>query len=207
MRASYLIGILALSWSAAYAGPVPFVVRQMAEQYLASQPTSSTNLSSEKKRPDLLDALRPPPSPFFPPVLSPADQFASDFFAGFTGPNSIRSSDNSIRDVAFAKGQTYWREHPNERVQIFAGYGYARVEITGIWYIGFERSDFLPNGSTSNRWWLERLEESTSNISLTSELFKYRVQIVGFLSPEGYFGHRGLYARQLLATSVMLADQ
>lgn len=199
MRANYLIGILAISWNIAFADPVPFVVSQMAEQYLASQSAALTNQASEKKPFNLFD-------PFSRPTPSPKDEFASGFFDGFTQPFSVQSSVDGIRKVAFVKGQNYWREHGNQREQIFAGYGYARVEITGIWFYSFERSYFKPDGSATYQWWLRRLEESTSNVSLKFDLFEYRVRVAGFLSPERYFGLRAPYDREFLATSVMLAD-
>src|SRR5213595_1890517 len=103
-----MLGILT---GKATAGEVPNVVLQYADSFAQSQ-TAETQLPAGHTLPD---------------------EYARWFFHGFTHPSGAISTKSDLMRDAYTKGQLYWREHPSERAEIFAGYGYLAVEREGIW--------------------------------------------------------------------------
>ena len=166
---------------------VPAVVVQLAESYASAQ----TNAEKMPLGRTLLE------------------EYALHFYQGFTHPHGGILTISDIYKTAYTEGQYYWREHPNERNDIFAGYGYVPVEKVGTWSIGFERSSFVPEDQGEEKWSVSSLgdvkwsELTPGQVDPT--FTKARVRIIGYLSPIGSYGHLGGYRREILATSFTLS--
>ncbi|RFP10770.1 MULTISPECIES: hypothetical protein [unclassified Duganella] len=139
------------------------------------------------------------------------EEYARWFFAGFTHPVGGISTNLDLMRDAYTQGQSYWREHANERDQIFSGYGYQAVEADGVWSRGFEKSSFVPVNSQPGKWWMTSFggvkwtELGTNHADAPSG--QAQVHIVGYLSPRGGYGHLGMYEQEVLVTSFTLLHQ
>lgn len=167
----------------ATAGEVPNIVLQYADSFAQSQSVQEP-----------LRAGRALP-----------DEYAIWFFQGFTHPSgSIFTKSDLMRD-AYSNGQAYWRDHPSERADIFAGYGYRTVEREGVWSHGFEKSAFQPGDGSEGKWWMSTFGGvAWRDVGLdqpNSRIDGLRVRIVGYLSPKGRYGHLGAYEHEVLVTS------
>lgn len=136
-------------------------------------------------------------------------EFARWFFEGFTHPNGGNALQDPYMHTAWEGGQAFWRERPDRRDEIMAGYGYARVEADGTWQRGFERSAFTPQDRPGETWWVTSfggvrwtdLQPGQPDAHFTAA----RVHLSGYLSPQGRHGHLGQYERMLLATGFTIA--
>lgn len=138
----------------------------------------------------------------------PAD-YAQWFFQGLIHPSGgIVTQSAAMRD-AYMKGQRYWRDHPSERANIMASYGYRAIERDGVWSRGFEKSVFQPAHADldldAGAWWLNSFGgvawRDVGLVAPNSSHQQPRVHIVGYLSPKGHYGHLGAYEHEVLVTS------
>lgn len=173
-----------LTFSAHAESIVPAVVAQLADEYIATDSSG--------------------------PRARQFEDFAAGFFRGFAFPEGGSPRNSDAARAGYARGQRYLVDHPNEMDQIFAGYGYNRVDCIGVWRLGFEVSSFEPVDGSTCRAWLGFLGYATSNVPSPAKdgfgVTAHTVRVVGYLSPPGNYGHMGVYGRSLLALSVRLAD-
>lgn len=164
--------------AAAHASDVPDTVTRLAQAWLAQNQSDFPN-------------------------VDPVQVYASNFFSGYTNPggSDMVVASRLVRDAVMA-GRAYWREHPDEREGILAGFGYERIEIEGTWTRAFEISGFAPRDSRG-LWWLSPLEGA---IPPDAPEGQARVRISGYLSRPGQYGHLGMYKRELLASTVVFID-
>jgi hypothetical protein len=108
----------------------PAVVRTLAEKFAAAHPD-----------------VKPPPS-----GRPLEEQYAAYFFMGLTSPRGGIWNAPALETEAYNQGQANWREHPAERDEILAGYGYLRIEAEGKWQTGFEVSRFIPIDRGTETW-------------------------------------------------------
>lgn len=136
-----------------------------------------------------------------------SDEYARGFLQGFLYPEGSLERPG-IYWAAYAQGQARWREGPEAQERTFAGYGYARVELTGSWLSGFETSFFQPDGHDRG-YWLSFLPGVKLDLPWSPGFparDRRRVRVVGYLSPEGSYGHLGMYVRELYARSVEILE-
>ena len=176
---TYSLLAIFLSSGPAKAVEIPPIVKKHFETYAASH-------SKEKKHPS----------------DRPSEQiFAYFFFIGLTSPYEVWTSEGFETD-AYNQGQSYWRDHPNERELILASYGYVRVDVKGVWRCGFEESSFTPIGRKNEEWWVSSFRGATREKKFGSNCYKnHSVRIIGYLSPTGNYGHLGAYKREIFFTS------
>ncbi|MED5595557.1 hypothetical protein [Janthinobacterium sp. P210006] len=181
--ATLLLLITALAGKA-NAGNIPAIVLDYASAFAQTQ-------AADKQSPAL-----------------PAE-YAQWFFQGLIHPSGgIVTQSAPMRD-AYTNGQRYWRDHPSERANIMAGYGYLAIEREGIWSRGFEKSTFqaahVDLGTDAGAWWLDSFGGvAWRDVGLVPPDSIYdhpRVHIVGYLSPKGHYGHLGAYEREVLVIS------
>ena len=172
------------------AADVPVIVIKLAEQYAESHKNAAS----------------------IPSGQTLVNKYASYFFSGLTHPDGGIWNAPEIETDAYNLGQSYWREHPNERDEILAGYGYVHIEAEGTWLRCFELSSFTPEYSvmaippfTSENWWLNSFGGTAWNKLRPGQadptFGKSHVRIIGYLSPIGRKGHLGMYDREVLVTS------
>jgi hypothetical protein len=133
------------------------------------------------------------------------EEYASGFFVGFIHGGEFFGSD--AFGTAYAKGAARWKEGPDAQQRTFAGYGYQRIEWTGLWTTGFETSRFEPDGQPGLTAWLDFLAGSEAALPKTDpgpRFRKLRLRLTGYLSPRGSYGHLGMHGRELFATSVQV---
>ncbi|MBV7536668.1 hypothetical protein KW842_12910 [Duganella sp. sic0402] len=137
-----------------------------------------------------------------------SEEYARWFFQGFTHTKGGIYTRSDLARDAYTKGQLYWRDHPSERDKVFAGYGYSAIEQDGVFSRGFEKSDFKPNDLSTGFWWMTTLGDvAWRDVGIEPpSLSPIRLHIVGYLSPEGQFGHLGAYKHEVLVTSAVLKD-
>lgn len=175
--------VLGLAFAQASAGDIPDVVVRYASSFTKIQSTDGS-------------------APLSQAMLN---QYAQDFFMGFTHPSPDRgvyTESAALRD-AYIHGQTYWREHPDERKKIFAGYGYIAVDAEGAWSQGFEKSSFEPSNPAGGKWWMRPLGDGRwreLGLDACKGNGRSRVHVTGYLSPEGHYGHLGAYEHEVLVT-------
>jgi len=131
------------------------------------------------------------------PGADPIQAYSSNFFAGYTNPDSKTYAASSLAMNAYTAGQDYWRAHPDQRDSILAGYGYERVELDGTWTRAFEISGFTPRDG-KGLWWVSPLAGA-----MPTEARGGPVRISGYLSSSGHYGHMGMYNRELLASAIV----
>lgn len=168
--------------AAAQAGEVPDLVNRLAHDYLAA-PWTGAGLRKDE---------------------DPVQAYAHYFFLGLTHPAGGMAGGTGLQHDAYAKGQAYWRDHPEARERMLAGYGYTKVEADGRWSRGFEQSRFIPEDREGETWWVS----SFGGVRWTelgpgqadARFPTAHVHLTGYLSPAGQHGHFGQYTRELLAT-------
>lgn len=174
--------------SVACAAEIPAVVVQLAQKFTASNDDKGIGQSQGEL----------------------INEYAIGFFFGFTHQQGAIWNAPEIRADAYNQGQSYWKEHPNERDNIFAGYGFVRTETTGVWSRSYERSSFVSGEHSQEAWWLSSLGDVRWSDLQPDQpdpiSCKSRVRIVGYLSSKGHYGHLGAYSREFLATSVTCVD-
>jgi len=143
-----------------------------------------------------------------PRSQSLVEEYASGFFAGFIhgAYNGVLSGDDAFA-TAYAKGAARWKQGPDAQQRTFAGYGYQRIEWTGLWTAGFETSLFEPDGQPGLAAWLDFLAGSGAALPKTEpgpHFLELRLRLTGYLSPRGSYGHLGMHGRELFATSVQV---
>lgn len=130
------------------------------------------------------------------------DAFIWSFLDGFTdSEGAIWSSDNA-RTQGFEAGQTYRHQNPKELSHIMSGFGYKPIRLRGIWQTGPELSKFVPANNPNDRWWLSILGNSPAAKSHFSPEQCQNVQVSGFLSPRGQYGHMGGFAREVYVNTI-----
>jgi hypothetical protein len=137
------------------------------------------------------------------------DSYAQAFFQGYTHPSGGVFTKSALIQDAYTRGQAYWRDHPDERPKIFSEYGYIPVEHEGVWSSGFEISVFEPSGAEGERWWMRPFGDgpwSDTGLDRRAGNGPTRIRIVGYLSPQGSYGHLGAFAHEVLVTSARVAD-
>ncbi|MGB9110262.1 MAG: hypothetical protein WCC39_16370 [Telluria sp.] len=178
-----MAGLLALEASAA---PVPAVVIQYADAYTQSQPAQAQLPAGQMR-----------------------DSYAQAFFRGYTHPSGGVFNQSALIQDAYTRGQAYWRDHPDERAKIFSEYGYLPVEHEGVWSSGFEISVFKPSGAEGEQWWMSPFGDgpwSDAGLDRRAGNGTTRIRIVGYLSPQGHYGHLGAFSHEVLVTSARAAD-
>lgn len=178
------LGILLFS-STAIAEAIPPVVKKYFEAYLTLHP-------NEKRRSMAKTLER---------------QYAYYFLTGLTSPTETWSS-GGIETDAYNQGQSYWKDHPNEREKILASYGYVPVDAKGIWRCGFERDSFSPIGRKSEEWWISSFRGASrgNEFDLNCDKMHF-VRITGYVSPIGNYGHLGSYKREIFFTSFTISNR
>ena len=182
------LGLLVAFAPLAFASEIPDVVRQRANAFERSQATP--------------ERLRP--------GHTLLEDYAYEFFVGFTHENGGIYTPSALARDAYTQGQAYWRDHPSERAQIFAGYGYTAVEREGVWIKGFEISSFEPSDSPGERWWMTSLGNGPwREVGLDAGNTRrgpLRLRIDGYLSPKGSYGHLGMYGHTVLVTAATVVE-
>jgi hypothetical protein len=82
----------------------------------------------------------------------------------------------------------------------FEDFGYTQVEATGSLELGFETAKFTPRTGT-NFWWIrlpDRLRRGSGRDYETLWQNGQKLFVKGWLSPEGIYGHMGMYKRELI---------
>ena len=136
-------------------------------------------------------------------------EYAQWFFQGLIHPSGGIVTQSAIMRDAYTNGQRYWRDHPSERANIMAGYGYLAIERDGTWSRGFEKSVFQPAHVDvdvgAGAWWLDSFGgvawKDVGLVPPNSSYEQPHVRIVGYLSPKGHYGHLGAYEHEVLVTS------
>jgi hypothetical protein len=148
------------------------------------------------------------------PAATPADakrDFERTFLIGFTQPNVSIGNPNEAETHGLEAGHAYRREHPDKLKEILEGYGYVATEADGFWKAGFEVSDFKPKKNPKETWWITVIGEEgaakagAERVHVESNIDGQQVHVIGFLSPEGHYGHFGVGQRELFATSITAA--
>ena len=131
------------------------------------------------------------------------EEYGRWFFQGFTHPSGQIFTQSDLMRDAYVKGQTYWREHPLEREAVFAGYGYAPVDVQGVWTWGFEKSAFQAPNSGGASWWMDTLGGvGWRQVGLDDPRTPtMQVHLAGYLSPKGHYGHMGAYEQEIIVTA------
>lgn len=134
------------------------------------------------------------------------EDYANDFFRGFTHPGDGIATGSAMKQTAYLRGQAYWRDHPSERGKVFAEHGYVAVEREGYWSRGFERNAFEPADGDEDSWWMTLLDGASRSTTLDRWSARSHVRVVGYVSPKGHYGHLGGYEQEVLVTSVVLVE-
>lgn len=161
--------------------PASVEVQNLAEHYIASLPKSTSPSQLEQAR----------------------NAFKFAFLSGFTDSEGAIWSESDAITKGFQAGQTYRHQHPNEVAHIMVGFGYKPIAVRGIWRMGPELSVFCPASNTKAYWWLTILGNSPAAKAHVSPEQCIDVQISGFLSPAGQYGHMGGFSRDVYANSIM----
>jgi hypothetical protein len=186
LRFIFKLLVLSVLAGKATAGQVPKVTLEFFKSFAESQ-------TEERKLP--ADVVQ-------------STQYAQWFFQGFTHPAGGIFTKSVLMQDAYTKGQVYWRDHPSQRNEIFASYGYLAIEQDGVFSRGFEKNDFQPNDSSTSLWWITTLGDVAWHDVGFEPLGSApsRLHIVGYLSPKGRFGHLGAYEHEVLITSAVLVN-
>ena len=161
--------------------PAGAEVQSLAEHYITSLPKSTPPSQLEQAR----------------------NAFKFAFLMGFTNSEGAIGSDNDAITKGFKAGQTYRHRHPHELAHVMAGFGYKPMTMRGIWHTGPELSVFCPANNPKAYWWLTILGNSPAAKGHISPEQCTDVQISGFLSPAGQYGHMGGFSREVYADSIM----
>lgn len=167
-----------LGFNVVYAQPFPEAVVRLAQAYAKKHPNEVMRHNST--------------------VL---EEYAVGYFDGFRN-TGVYPEDSGIRKESYAKGRARWHRGPEARKRTFAEYGYEFVDLTGVWSIGHERSEFAG-------YYLQYLPVYKTNLPKNQRHpygDSFRVRVIGYLSPEGRYGHFGMHSRTLLAQSVKFLE-
>jgi hypothetical protein len=170
--AAQVLALLALLAGSAAAADVPPLVATLAQDYIAAHPDAR---------------------PYLEPTV--AASYAREFLDGFLAPDGSRSGGPALSLDAYHAGQAYRNAHPQALNAILTGYGYVRVNKLGRWTDGFEVSLFEPEDARGG-WWVGYLRRQPDRPP------PGRVRMDGYLSPEGEYGHLGMFRHQVLAISI-----
>lgn len=159
--------------------PAPSEVRLIAEQYVAGLPRSMSQEQSNQVRAD----------------------FIWFFLEGFTSSVGAVSESDAV-NKGFEAGQNYRRLNPEKLDRTMAGFGYRAINLQGFWKTDFELSAFVPAAQPSTVWWMKFSGDSFPSRSNFSPDECHNIQISGFLSPAGHYGHMGAFTRQVFVEGI-----
>lgn len=132
--------------------------------------------------------------------------FIAGFREGFREVGDIAGLDEASSDpfeAGYKAGAQYWMAFPDKRDLIMAGFGYQKLQAKGQWQRAFESSLFTSQNGLS--CWLSPMEKAVVGVPESRDGFQYetvQVEINGYLSPDGSFGHLGRLRCEILAMSV-----
>lgn len=133
--------------------------------------------------------------------------FCEGFLEGFISPGSWISepTEHDVHWHGFTAGQNYRRSHEDKLREVMEQFGYTVWEGDGTYEIrGFEMSLFWRRGVRivddyeSDCWWIDPLVSDLPDVLGGNRMAE--IHIVGFLSPEGRYGHLGMCKQQILVT-------
>lgn len=153
------------------------------------------------------DYLRTHASLMSPKVRVNAEQ---TFIGGFKqGYSDVGETDNLSADSAdpfeagYKAGAELWKKFPEKRDYILAGFGYTKLSTSGKWQLGFESSLLtMQNGMSC---WLSPMNNAIEGIAANGGSVQFEtilVDVEGYLSPEGKYGHLGMARCEIIASSV-----
>lgn len=169
---------------------VPPFVSELAKQYLATTSPSETSTS----------ALR-----------LATQRYADIYLLGYISPpcpDCLPTADQGIFGSAYDAGVADRRQHPERWDAVMSGYGYRRVDVVGKMSLGYEKAAFVPDGQVGEIWWVGGPSSVPGEVATPDKIIANarnggsRVNIIGYLSPKGQYGHLGAYDRQLLVASM-----
>jgi len=155
--------------------PASEEVQSIAKQYVDSLAKST--------RPELVDQAR-------------AD-FIWSFLQGFTNSEGAVGSSKDAVSKGFEAGQKYRHKNPEMLAHTMAGFGYTAIDVRGTWQTGPELSGFAPGNQRNPIWWLSILGNSPAAKSDISPEHCFYVNITGFLSPAGRYGHMNGFSHEV----------
>jgi hypothetical protein len=125
--------------------------------------------------------------------------FSSAFLSGFLGPDgwTERASHVSIR-LGVEAGRSYRKTFPEQSASILKAYGYVEIETAGRFFWNPRNAGFQPDDYPRVIWSLAGLGVAWPERD--GEKGEMKVQVKGFLSPKGGFGHAGDREHELLVT-------
>jgi hypothetical protein len=132
--------------------------------------------------------------------------FSSGFFLGLLKPSC--GFPFGTQQQGFMAGQKYRQEQPEKLDEIMQEYGYRGIETNGVWFLGFERSNFYPSEieTDDEGWWLWNLCRFQPDVTPDELEDKgVRLHVRGFLSPPGGYGHLGSCSYQFYALAISKA--
>ena len=150
--------------------------------------------------------------------------FARAFLHGYSTPGSTipvnaTLCSSRMNGRGWNAGQAYRLAHPDSVAQVMREYGYKEFEGAGTWTVGFEAGGFQPDvvtetssaKSPQNCWYLAFIHGPALSAQLEQIVPSearlrggiLRVNVRGYLSRPGRFGHFGVCERQLYAVSVI----
>lgn len=183
--------LLAPFWATAGAAQncPEFVVRQ-SKEYLESLPMRTAN--------EALSTLR----------------FCDTFLDGYLSPGGALCASSQLDRVAYLAGQRARKEHPDGFAQTVADFGYVPFSGAGTWTVGFEVSAFEPDTRVQAQvpspylMWassagmpVEFPKALQRQSGAAGRLHSARVYVEGYVSPQGKYGHLGMYSRLLLVVA------
>jgi hypothetical protein len=191
-RFTPLLLALGMYCGTAPAAEMPTIVAQYAEAFVQAHPDEKTQAGR-----------------------TVAEEYGWWFFRGFTSLFGRSAWAEEPFIEAYRLGQLYWRDHPSERADIFAGYGYLPVEKTGKWWRGFEVTAFSPEDDPNPNWWMTTIQSfDWRSVGVMPDKPKLgrgvraHIRINGYVSPVGHYGHLGGFKREVLVMSgAPVADQ
>jgi hypothetical protein len=131
--------------------------------------------------------------------------FSSAFLGGFLSPASQTASASHVSIKLGAEaGRSYRKAFPERTAYVLNAYGYLEIETAGrfFWSPGSWR--FKPDHNPRAIWSLNSFGVAWPKRD--GERGEMKVQVKGFLSPKGKFGHGGDNAHQLLVTHMEKKD-
>jgi hypothetical protein len=144
--------------------------------------------------------------------------FSAGFLSGFTSPEAVLAVVNKADGyrAGHMAGQSYRKAHPERLATVLTEYGYIEVESTGLYSSSRIYSSFRPDEKEHrSTWCLDSLgpkwpagSDEPQERTLLGPIYKIRLHVKGFLSPEGRkCGHDGENDRILLFTFIERAKE
>ncbi|TWT98381.1 hypothetical protein [Stieleria varia] len=183
--------------------PIPDFVLRLADEHIKNLPDNPDGFGAQRRA------------------------FASMFLWAYTGFSPEHMDLEKYPEFAgLNAGIDYRKRNPAATHEVLSGFGYELTKRTGNWLTGSEISAFYEpkNQSPRDSWWLSTLDECKTNhirweplpmpqferevddkIARRLESIRgriARVKVIGYLSPEGKYGHLGLYEREFLAIEI-----